>query len=93
MIEHKHGVVWAYNPEKLVGSLIDGDTKRWFFHAGRVLSGPAEIKVGMSAKFVIETTTLAKPGKLPPAYEVEIENPITTGAAALAEKANPREAK
>lgn len=84
MIEHKKGVVWAYNPEKFVGSLIDGDTKRWFFHAGRVISGPAEIKVGMSAKFVIETTTLAKPGKLPPAYEVEILD-ITAGADGLAE--------
>lgn len=72
--ERKEGVIWSFNPTKGVGTLIDDETRRWFFHAGRVIAGPAHLDVGMTARFIIQTDEKPKPGRLPSAFEIEISN-------------------
>ena len=71
MNEKKQGIIWSYSPDKFLGTIIDDQDQRWFFHRSSIISGPRELTLDMKVLFRPDGNP-ALPGKLPVAREIEI---------------------
>jgi hypothetical protein len=70
--EKQLGTIWSYNPARCVGTIIDSENRRYFFHSCRVISGPPFLTLGADVRFVIDSRQPVQTGKLPIAREIEI---------------------
>jgi hypothetical protein len=82
-------IIW-YSVSRGIGTIVDTQGRRYFFHAGCILVGPIAPPVDSIVSFIAdESPRLKHPEKLPVARSIEIINDVApedtiAGQAALA---------
>lgn len=69
----KRGIIIWYSATRRIGTIIDLEHKRYFFHQGCITVGPAIIQVDCRVTFLPdEEAAKNDPSKLPVARQIEV---------------------
>jgi hypothetical protein len=86
------GYIQSFNPERRCGTIVS-DRDRFWYHADRIVKGLPNPEIGNVVLFEISPKP-TMPNKLPVAIQIIIvEDEISAGQRALAEKTNTQEEK